>query len=43
MYCQVCRRRLATYVCRRCYRRVCDRCIRIHGLCVECSNDLLKL
>jgi len=41
--CSICRSRGGTYICRRCGRYVCSKCLYGHGLCVNCARELLKL
>ncbi len=42
MICQICRKSVATRICRRCSRRICERCHFHHGLCVKCREEIRK-
>ncbi|WP_309492469.1 hypothetical protein [Candidatus Hecatella orcuttiae] len=38
--CQLCQVRVVYAVCRRCGKKVCEKCSYHHGLCVRCAKDM---
>ncbi|MEM3615256.1 MAG: orotate phosphoribosyltransferase [Candidatus Methanomethylicia archaeon] len=41
--CSICKVNNSIYVCRRCGRRICGKCMHIHGLCIECAKRIGRI